>query len=349
MKKKALILCMIISILLIVGTVSAVEAKVISKKDTNSSTGFKSLSDSSKSINTNINKIKSISKSKSIFKAGTKVKISISTDKSIKNVIGSIKGKGTSQFKKDKKGNWYSYLNTKGYRTGNYIFNIKTIDNKKKSFKKSTSFTVDNTPPKVFSLKSSSKIITAGNPFSIQNIADKSSKKVIAKIKGKNFKFTLNPMHGNKTDDNTNKNNWTLNAKLNYKVIGKLNIAVYTFDSLGNYVKNKINIESVPLYVFWNGTISRSNPVKVSYSNPKDTYQKSVKALSKYVTVYEGYAGTNYTLGITYIRKSKPQHVIIAYKDPFVVYHEMGHVLNWKWSEYQCDLFAYKKTGYWII
>jgi hypothetical protein len=352
-KKVFFLLVIVISLLFLVGVVSASEVDNVASKNTSSSTNSINLTiknSTSELLSTSYkypnlkNKVQ-ISKSKSIFKAGTKIKIVVQTDNSVKKISGSIKGKTTQIFKKHKNGYWYSYLKTKGYKTGTYSFNVKAVDNKKKIYRNSTQLKVDNIPPKVFSLKSSAKTVTAGTPFYLENIADKSSKKVVAKVNGKTFKFVLNPT-SNKT---TNMKNWTLNAKINYKVLGNLKINVYTYDSAGNYIKKTINIKSVPRYVFWDGTVLYSKPVKVYYSNPVNIYQKSINILSKYVNVYEGYAGNSYTLGITYIFNAKAQRVIIAYKDPFVVYHEMGHVLNVKWNEYKCDLYAYKKTGYWIL
>ena len=299
---------------------------------------------SSKRMNLVKNKIKNIYKSKSTFKAGTSVKITVTADKSIKRVSGSISGKGNYKFK-TASGKWYCYLNTNGYKTGHYIFKIKAIDKKNKIYEHSTSLTVNNAHPKVISLKTTTKKITAGTPFYLENIADKSSKKVIAVIRGKTFYFKQRLLNSN----DTNKKNWTLTGKLNYKEIGDLKVSVYTYDSLGNYNKKTITIKSVPKYVYWNGTISYNRPTIAYYSNAKNTYQKSINELSKHVAVYEGYAGDSRTLGITYMGRFRTNRVVIAYKDPFVVYHEMGHVLHWDWSEYQCDLYAYQKLGYWLL
>ena len=93
-----------------------------------------------------------------------------------------------------------------------------------------------------------------------------------------------------------------------------------------------------------------SDLVKVSYPNPTNDYEKSVNELNKYATVYEGDTGDPYTLGVTYRNEywdGVEYTVIIAEKDPFVVYHELAHVLNWGWSEHNCDWYAYNRTGYW--
>ena len=90
--------------------------------------------------------------------------------------------------------------------------------------------------------------------------------------------------------------------------------------------------------------------LEVSYPNPTNAYEESVNELSKYATVYEGDTGEPDALGITYREEygDKVEYiVIIDEKDPFVVYHEMAHVLNWGWSEYDCDWYAYNRTGYW--
>jgi len=91
--------------------------------------------------------------------------------------------------------------------------------------------------------------------------------------------------------------------------------------------------------------------VEVSYPNPTNDYERSVNELSKHATVFEGDTGKPDTLGITYRDEYGDRveyTVIIDKKDPFVVYHEMAHVLNWEWSEYYCDWYAYNRTGYWV-
>jgi len=369
-KKVFLSLCLILSITFVVGAVSATENDSIFKDDSISkndsihldnsivdelgkvATNSKSKIVSSKPKTIQKTKIKTISKSRSIFKAGTKVKISVSVDKSVKKVSGSIVGKSNTKFKKigynfkKIKGKWYCYLNTKGYKTGAYTFKIKAVDGKKNIYRKSTSLNVYNKPPKVFSLKTNTKKITAGTRFHLESTSDKSSKKVIAKVRGKTFNFKEHAIHSH---DNTNKRNWTLNGKLSYKEIGNLKIRVYTYDSLGNCLKKTIRIKSSPRYTYWNGSVSSNRPTIAYYTNPINAYQRSINELNKYVTVYEGYAGNEYTLGITYMGRLRTNRVIIAYKDPFVVYHELAHVLNWSWSEYQCDLYAYNKVGYWLL
>ncbi|BBL62740.1 hypothetical protein MARBORIA2_10700 [Methanobrevibacter arboriphilus] len=310
------------------------------------SSSSNSTSTNFKTLNKDKNKIEKITKSKSVFKTGTKIRINVYTVSSIKKVQGYITGKKTFKFKKNNNGIWYYYLNTKKFKSGKYKVSVRAFDSKNNIYKKYTNFTVDNKPPKVVSVKSSAKSVIAGRPFCIVNIADSSSKKVIAKIKGNKYYFKFNGYIDNKKLKNYK--NWTLNTKINYKVLGTLNISVYTFDSAGNYLKNNIYVKSIPYYVKWNQTVLLTKPIQIYYSNPKNAYERSINELSKYVNVYEGCAGTNYTLGITYNNGIKATRVIIAYMDPFVVYHEMGHVLNWKWTEYQCDYYAYKRTGYWI-
>ncbi|MCL2687258.1 MAG: hypothetical protein FWE58_01820 [Methanobrevibacter sp.] len=365
-KKIFLILSLIISLTFVVGAVSAAENDFISRESPiyfsidksianqidNDDSNSKYMITSSKQKLIQKTKIKNISKSKSTFKAGTKIRITVSVDKSIKKVSGSIIGKSNHKFKKmgyefkKNKNKWYCYLDTKKYKTGQYTFKIKAVDGKKNIYKNSTYFTVNNRPPKVFSLKTNTKKITAGNKFHLEITSDKSSKKVIAKVRGYTFHFK---QHAINNDNNTNKKNWTLNGKLSYKEIGNLKISVYTYDSLGNSFKKSIKIKSTPRYVYWNGSVSSNRPNVAYYSNPINAYQRSINELNKYVAVYEGYAGDDRTLGITYMGRLRINRVIIAYKDPFVVYHEMGHVLNWHWTEYQCDLYAYNKVGYWLL
>lgn len=342
-KKIFVVLILVFSVLLISGTVFGAEVK-------HSDSSYKS-SISSKSIKISPNPIKNISTTKSTFKAGNKIKIKVTTTKSVKNVYTRISGKGTYKLKKSNNNVWYYNLRTKGYKTGKYNIIIKATTYKNNIYKKNKYFKVDNIPPKLYSLKSNVKSIKAGNPFHIEVITDKTSKKVIAKVRGKIIYFKSNSIYKNNTQGYNNHNamNWTFNGKISYKEIGNLNITVYAYDSIGNIVKKSLYIKSIPVYVRWNGTVLMNNPTKIYYySNPINSYQKSINVLSKYVKVYEGYAGSNYILGITYNNGYKATKVIIAYKDPFVVYHELGHVLNWKWSEYQCDLYAYKKVGYWL-
>lgn len=342
-KKILIILLLVFSVLLFTGAVFGAEVK---NSDSSSNSTL-----SSKSIISVANPIKKISTSKSTIKSGTNVKINVNTAKSVKSVYVYINGKGNFKFKKSSNGNWYYKLKTNKYKTGKYKLNIKAFtSNKKKSYNKYTYLTIDNIPPKINSLKSNVKNIIAGNPFYIEAITDKTSNKVVAKVRGKTISFNSNPINVNNNNYNShNARNWTLNAKISYKEIGNLAVAVYVYDSAGNVAKKTLYIQSTPRYVYWDGTLLKSTPIKVYYSNPANIYQKSINALSKYVKVYEGYAGNGYTLGITYNNGYKATKVIIAYKDPFVVYHEMGHVLNWRWTEYQCDLYAYKKVGYWIL
>ena len=343
-KKIFFLLIIIFSILLITGAVSGVE-----QKNDNYNTSLNS-TNSSKNLKLSNNIINQISTSKSTFKAGTTIEIKVSAEKSAKSVSADIQGKGTFNFKKNQNGIWYYNLKTIKYKTGSYKLNIKAFDYKKKVHKKYTYLNVNNIPPKIRSLKSNVTSITAGDSFSIELITDKNSKKVIGKVGNTTILFKLNPINVNsKGYNNSNSNNWTFNGKISYKEIGNLSIKVYAYDSVGNVAKKSIHVKFNPVYVYWDGSLLHNDPYKVNYYNPTNAYQKSVNILSKYVAVYEGYAGNKYTLGITYHNGYKSAKVIIAYKDPFVVYHEMGHVLNWQWSEYQCDVFAYKKLGYWIL
>ncbi|WP_225370033.1 hypothetical protein [Methanobrevibacter arboriphilus] len=72
-------------------------------------------------------------------------------------------------------------MNTKKYKSGKYKLYVKAFDSKNNIYKKYTNFTVDNKPPKVVSIKPSSKSVIAGRPFYIVNIADSSSKKSYCK------------------------------------------------------------------------------------------------------------------------------------------------------------------------
>jgi len=325
-----------------------VEASAIDSNDTAAS----NVMPSSKALDSSTSPIKKVYTSKSTFKAGTTVKIKVATTKSVKSVSVSIVGKSkyNHRLKKSGTGLWYCNLETKGLKTGKYKLNVKAVVSKKKTYKKHVYLTVDNVAPKIRSIKSNSTKITAGTPFYIEAIADKSSKKVLVKVRGKTILFKASPMAVNKKSFNSsNSNNWTLNAKISYKEIGTLTINVYVYDSLGNYVKKTLYIKSSPRYVYWNGTLLKNSPVKAHYHNPINDYQRAINLLSNYVNVYEGYAGGIHTLGVTHHNGYKVTRVVIAYKDPFVVYHEMAHVLNWRWSEYQCDVYAYEKVGYWVL
>jgi len=290
--------------------------------------------------NSSVNKIKKIDKSKSVFKSGTRITLEVFTDKSIKSVSGSIYGKSSYRFIKGKSGYWYYKLNTKGFKTGDYKVNIRAIDNKNKVYRSSSYLTADNVPPKIYTVSTNVKVINAGNPFTVNASADNSTKKIIASIRGKNYSFKY-----------LNDTQWSLNVKLSYKEIKTINISVSAYDSVGNIAKRDTSIQSKPKVIYWNGSVLANKKYKVSYPNPTNAYEKSINLLSKYASVYEGYAGDCYTLGITYrvtYSKKVKYSVTIAYKDPFVVYHELAHVLNWSWSEYNCDWYAYNKTGYWI-
>lgn len=343
-RKTVFTLILIFSLLFIV---SAVHGEGVVANDTNVPSSDSKLS--SKALNIYNNPIKSVSISKSTFKAGTTVKIKVAMHKSVKSVSANIAGKGTYKLKKIHNNVWQYSLKTNGYKTGKYKLNIKATDFKKKSHKKQAFLTVDNVAPKIKSLNSNVTVMEAGTPFYMEAITDKTSKKVVAKVRGKTISFIQSKIADNKKYNSSNFNNWTFNGKIDYKEIGTLNVVVNVYDSVGNVAKKTIFIKSDPHYVFWNGHLLRKNPVLVSYPNPTNAYQKSVKELSKYVKVYEGYAGYPHTLGITFNNGNRATKVIIAHTDPFVVYHEMGHVLNWKWTEEQCDIYAYNKVGYWIV
>ncbi|MDR2967862.1 MAG: hypothetical protein LBU74_07955 [Methanobacteriaceae archaeon] len=290
--------------------------------------------------NSSLNKIQMISTSNSIFKSGTNIYLKVYTDKTIKSVLGRISGKNTYKFTETKSGFWYYNLKTKNFKTGNYKVNIKAIDSRNKVFKSSTHLTANNIPPKIYSVYTNVSSIRGGDPFKVYASADNSTKKIVASIRGQNHGFKkLNDTH------------WSIDIKLSYKEINTIIILVNAYDSIGNVAKRETFIESKPNFAYWNGSLLSNNKNKVSYPNPTNTYEKSINLLSKYATVYEGFAGNHYTLGIThrmdYGKKTK-YAVTIAYKDPFVVYHELAHVLHWSWSEYKCDWYAYNKTAYWM-
>jgi len=286
------------------------------------------------------NKIQKVHVSRPVFKAGTKINLRVYTDKSIKSISGSISGKSKYKFTKTKHGFWQHSLNTKGFKTGDYKVNIVAIDSKRKVHKSSTLLTANNVAPKIYSVSTNTTLINAGDPFTINVSAENSTKKIVAEIRGKNYSFK----YLNDTD-------WQLNVKLSYKEISSINISVNAYDSLGNVAKRNTFIDSKPHFVYWSGSLLTHKKHKISYPNPRNEYERSINQLSKHATVYEGFAGDHRTLGITY-RISQGKNVrytvTIAYKDPFVVYHELAHVLNWRWSEYNCDWYAYNKTGYWI-
>jgi hypothetical protein len=315
--------------------------------------------------NKKISGIKKTSISKSIFKSGANINLKVYTDKSIKSVQGSIvkiqtdkslssNSKNTTntvvkynyKFKKSKSGFWYYKLNTKKYKSGEYGFKVIAKDNKNKNFKDEINFTVDNIPPKIFSITTDLNSITAGDNFTITVKSDNTTKKVIANIKKVNISLK-------KIDNET----WIKYTNFSYKEVGNVKITISAYDSLNNFQTKTTYIESEPKYVLWSGILMTHEPIKVSYPNPTNAYERSVKELSKYATVYEGHSGSkmignNYfvELGSTYKNsngKTVKYQVIIAYKDPFIVYHEMAHVLNWGWSEYNCNWYAYNRTGYW--
>ena len=290
--------------------------------------------------NSSIDKIQKISTSSSVFKSGTNIYLKVYTDKTIKSVSGHISGKNNYKFTKTKSGLWYYKLKTKNFKTGHYKVNIKAIDSKNKVYKSSTYLTANNTPPTIYSVSTNLRTISAGDPFTIYASVCNSTKKIVASIRGKNYGFK-----------SFNETHWSLDVKLSYKEINTIAIQVKAQDSLGNVAKRDTYIDSKPHFVYWNGSILTNRKYKVSYPNPTNDYEVSINKLRKYATVYEGFAGNQRTLGITYrigSGKKVKYTVTIAYKDPFVVYHELAHVLHWSWSEYKCDWYAYNKTGYWI-
>lgn len=288
-KKIFFALILVFSILLITGAVCGAEVK---NPDSNNTTS----------------PIKKISTSKSTFKAGTTVTIRVTTTKSIKSVSTSIAGESRYSYKlkKSNSGIWYYNLKTKDLKTGRYKLNIKAVDSKKKVYKNYIYLNVDNVAPIIQSLRSNSSSITAGTPFSIETIADNTSKKVVAKVRGKTVSFKASPVNVNNTKgyNSSNSNNWTFTGKISYKEIGTLAVTVYVYDSVGNVAKKTLYIDSIPPLVYWNGTLLQNSPVKIYYSNPIDAYQKSINTLNNYVPVYEGYIGNRYTLGITYYNRA---------------------------------------------
>jgi hypothetical protein len=298
-----------------------------------------SIHENNTSNNGTINKIQKITKSKSVFKTGTKITLRVYTDNSIKSVSGYISRKNSYKFIKSKSGYWYYNLNTEKFITGDYEVDIIAIDKKNKIYESSTYLTVDNVAPMIYSVSTNVKIINAGDSFIVYTSADNSTKKVVASVRGKNYSLK----YSNDT--------WYLNTKLSYKEINTIIIWIYAYDSVGNLAKKATYIESNPITVNWQGNLLTNNKYGVYYPNPTNAYERSVKLLSKYATVYEGYAGSKKILGVTYRNsygKKVRYSVTIAYKDPFVVYHELAHVLHWSWSEYNCDWYAYNKTAYWI-
>ena len=314
----------------------------------------------------NLQKIKKALISKPIFKSGANVNIKVFTVNSITSVKGSLikiqtdKSLNSSlqndsnrtvkynyKFKKSKSGFWYYKLNTKKFKSGDYNFKIIANDNKKDNYTDLLNFTVDNIPPKIFSLDTDLKDIIAGEYFTITVKSDNTTKKVIANIRGVNISL--------KRSDNET---WTRYTNFSYKELGKIAIKVYAYDELKNFQTETTYIESKPKYVFWDGSLLTHYPIKVFYPNPRNAYEESVNELSKYATVYEGRAGLGRIMGNSYVIElgvtykipngnSVKYDVIIAHKDPFVVYHEMAHVLNWEWSEYNCNWYAYNRTAYW--
>ena len=342
--------------------------KKLSKKSSNFTVAkYMKVKNETKKYNSQkIKKIKNISISKSTFQSGINISLKVYTDKSIISVKGSLAKiqinnslnsssgnnnntnlKYNYKFKKSRNGFWYYKLNTKKLKSGEYNFNIIANDNKNKNYKDLINFTVDNIPPQIFSVDTDLKSITAGEYFTITAKSDNTTKKVIANIRGTNISL-------NKIDNET----WIKYTNFSYKEVGNVPIEIYSYDYLNNFQTKTIYIESKPKYVFWDGFLLIKEPIKVSYPKPMNAYEISVKELSKYATVYEGRAGEGelrgnvyfIELGVTYKNttgKSIKYDVIIAYKDPFIVYHEMAHILNWEWSEYNCNWYAYNRTGYW--
>jgi len=287
-----------------------------------------------------IEKIFKVFVSKSVFKAGTKINLKIYTDKSVKLVTGKISGKTGYIFTKTNSGYWNYNLNTKNFKNGVYIVNITAIDTSNKVYKSLAVLTVDNVPPKLFSVSTNVKSVNAGNQFTVFASADNTTTKIVATIRGQKYSFKY-----------LNGTQWSSKIKLSYKEINTIIIIVKAFDSAGNFAKKDTYIVSKPKIVYWNGSLLTNKKRSVKYPHPNNDYEKSIKELSKYAKVYEGFAVDDRTLGITYriSHGKKVQYAVtIAYKDPFIVYHELAHVLHWKWNEYTCDRYAYNKTGYWI-
>lgn len=77
-------------------------------------------------------------------------------------------------------------------------------------------------------------------------------------------------------------------------------------------------------------------------------YNEAVSELSQYAVVIETTipdSEQGNVVGQTQFWSNGTIIVLIEIKDPFVVYHEMGHVLHPEWNEEQCDNFAILKTG----
>ncbi|MGL4669301.1 MAG: hypothetical protein ACRCVG_01720 [Methanobacteriaceae archaeon] len=313
---------------------------------------------SSKQISIPLSKIISVSLSSYAVKTGKIITVKVKTKGYVKSVSLKVNRMAVSskisisksyfktniikKLKKSSYGYWYYKFSTKGLTTGKYSVKIIVSDGSK-SYSKLTNFDVDNVPPKIKYANAGPNTITAGTPFTLVAVTDSSTRKVIAKFKSKSI--TLNRV---------NSTHWSTKTTLSYRYIRKLTITVYAYDVAGNVAKKNTYIIANPRYVYWDGTLLTYTNYKVYYNSPKNAYEKAMNELKVYANVYEGRSPENdwkSTLGITYKStqgKIVLYKVIISYKDPFVVYHEMAHVLNWGWSEYTCDEYAYNRTGYWI-
>lgn len=89
------------------------------------------------------------------------------------------------------------------------------------------------------------------------------------------------------------------------------------------------------------------------YQNPQNQYEIAVNELNNYVPVYERNISQDLpgkkVHGRTYFHGSgpgrTPKYVDIQDKHAFIVYHEMGHVLNPSWNETQCDNYAAQRDN----
>lgn len=87
--------------------------------------------------------------------------------------------------------------------------------------------------------------------------------------------------------------------------------------------------------MYWDGTLLSYKARRVYYDSPKNVYERAMEELrGKYAIIWECRASEpdwQDTVGITYktgYGRITTYKVIISYKDPFVVYHEMTHILN---------------------
>lgn len=115
-----------------------------------------------------------------------------------------------------------------------------------------------------------------------------------------------------------------------------------------------INVNNSNTYTSLNTSEKPSNGLEsdnigVHYPNPSNSYEKAIEELNNYVPVFETNKASGSVIyhGEAFYKvidgKKVYYKVNIYTKHPFVVYHEMGHVLNPDWSDIDCDRFAYSK------